>query len=86
VLLGLGQNCPKALQGIHVGKDGDPVLRMEVVCDLDIWIWSSTFGFPGMMNDQNILELSPLLNNVIARRYPPFNVSFKIGEQEFDSV
>jgi Plant transposon protein len=39
-----------------------------------------------MMNDLNILELSPLFNNVFARRYPPFNVSFKIGEQQFDSV
>jgi Plant transposon protein len=80
------KNCPKALQGIHVGKDGVPVLRMEVICDLNLWIWSSLFGFPGMMNDLNIFELSPLFNNVFARRYPPFNVSFKIGEQDFDSV
>jgi Plant transposon protein len=80
------KNCPKALQGIHVGKDGVPVLRMEVVCDLDLWIRGSSFGFPGMMNDLNILELSPLFNIVFSRRYPPFNVSFKIGEQEFESI
>lgn len=30
--------CPKALQGIMVGKDGVPTLRMEVICDLDLRI------------------------------------------------
>lgn len=40
------KHCTKALQGIHVGKDGEPMLRMDVICDLGIWTWSSTFGFP----------------------------------------
>eukprot|EP00173_Palmaria_palmata_P005399 Plantae.Rhodophyta-Palmaria_palmata.ctg9524.p1 GENE.Plantae.Rhodophyta-Palmaria_palmata.ctg9524~~Plantae.Rhodophyta-Palmaria_palmata.ctg9524.p1 ORF type:complete len:122 (+),score=14.97 Plantae.Rhodophyta-Palmaria_palmata.ctg9524:367-732(+) len=31
------KQCPKAFQGIMVGKDGKPVLRLECICDDDLW-------------------------------------------------
>lgn len=51
--------CPKALQGTHKGKEGKPVLRPETICNLDLFVWRFMFGFPGMLNDLNILDFSP---------------------------
>ena len=48
------KNCPKALQGIMVGKDGKPSVRMEVICSLELWIWYFQFGLPGALYDLNI--------------------------------
>lgn len=33
------KNCPKARQGVVIGKYGVPTLRMEVVWDLNLWVW-----------------------------------------------
>lgn len=32
------KNCSNALQGIMVCKDGNPNARMDVICDLNLWI------------------------------------------------
>ena len=32
------KNCPKAVQDVMVGKDGVPTLRIEVICDLNLWV------------------------------------------------
>lgn len=51
------KNCPKALQVIMVGKYGHANVRMEVICSLDLSIWSFQFGLLGAMNELNILEV-----------------------------
>jgi Plant transposon protein len=77
---------PRALQGIHIGKDGIPNLRLECVCDLDLYIWHLSFGYPGVMNDLNILNLSRLFSKVLAGTFPPVKALYTIGDQEFDWV
>ena len=44
---------------------------MEVVADLDLWIWSFHFGLPGGFNDLNVLEVSNHLEKVLAGEFPP---------------
>jgi Plant transposon protein len=80
------KNCPRALQGIHVGKDGKPHLRLECVCDLDLYIWHLSFGYPGMLNDINILNISPLFSKILAGTFPPVKASYSIGGNLFDWV
>ena len=45
------ENCPKALQGDMIGKDGKHTSRLEVICDLNLWIWGCQFGLLGVMNN-----------------------------------
>lgn len=78
------KNCPKALQGAMIGKDGKPCLRMEVVCDLDLWIWSFQFGLPGVLNDLNILEVSDLFSKVLCGSFPPVCPSYTVNGQAFN--
>ena len=79
------KNCPKALQGLMVGKDGVPTLRMEAICDLDLWVWHFQFGFPGRNNDLNILDLSEHFCNVLSGSFPPHKPRYVIDGEIFNS-
>ncbi|MEM1283722.1 MAG: transposase family protein [Chlamydiota bacterium] len=59
-------------------------MKMEVICDLDLYIWHFYFGLPGMLNDIDIMWLSPLMNSIKIGRFPPKNVKYTIDGQEFD--
>lgn len=61
------KNFPKALQGIIFAKDGHSDIRMEVICDLDLWTWSFQFGLQGSMNYLNTLEVSSHFARVLSR-------------------
>lgn len=61
------------------GKEKGNTIRMEVVCDADLWIWSLYAGLPGMLNDLNILQSSPLFAHMQAGQYSPNDVSILIG-------
>jgi Plant transposon protein len=73
------KNCPKALQGTRVGRSGKANLRMECVSDLDLHIWHLSFAFPGMLNDLNILQLSPLYSKVLAGTFSPIKQTYKVS-------
>lgn len=77
------KNCPKDLQGIMVGKDGKPVLPLEAVCDLDLWCWHMQFGFPGSMNDINILNASEHFSSVLSGAFPSDIPSYTVGGEKF---
>lgn len=78
------KNCPVALQGIMKGKDGEPTLRMEAICDLDLWVWSFQFGLPGAFNDLNILEVSNHFNRVLAGEFPQVEPSYTLSGEVFN--
>jgi Plant transposon protein len=77
------KNAPTALAGVLSGKEGKPCLRMEAVCDLDLWIWHFQFGLPGAYNDLNILEVSSHFNRVLAGAFPPVPPTYFIAGEEF---
>lgn len=79
------KNAPKALQGSLIGKDGAPCLRAEVICDMDLWIWSFQFGLPGVYNDLQILDNSDYFAEILSGAYPPVAPNFKIDGESFDS-
>lgn len=51
----------------YEGKEGNPVLQMEVIADLDLWIWPFHFGLPGGFYDLNVLEVSHHFEKVLSR-------------------
>ena len=72
-------NYPKALQGIMVGKESIPTIRMEVIADLDLHIWHLFFGLPGMLNDINILSVSPHFADIMTGKFPQYQPKFIIA-------
>ena len=65
------KNCPKAYAGQYVGKDrGLSTNALEAIVGPDGHIWFATFGFPGSLNDLNILDRSPLIGVITATVEP----------------
>jgi Plant transposon protein len=52
-----------AYQLVYVGKGGKASLVLEGVANHNLF-WQAAFGLPGMHNDTNILDQSPLCYTV----------------------
>lgn len=59
------KNCPVAHAGQYQGKEGKPSVVLEAIASYNLHIWHCFFGLPGSLNDINILDRSPLIDNVI---------------------
>lgn len=67
-------------------KEVVPQLQMEVACDLKLRTWHLFSGHPGMLNDLNILGVSPHFAKVSADMYPPQIPRYCINGEVFDSI
>lgn len=72
------KNCPTAYHGQFKGKEKKPTIILEAVADSDLWIWHAFFGMPGACNDINVVDSSPLFDEVMAGRFPP-QVSYVVN-------
>jgi Plant transposon protein len=77
------RSAPKSRQGSLIDNDGKPCLRMEVICDLCLWVWSFQFGFAGMFNDLNILAASEHFQRILAGQFPTLMPTYRIAADEF---
>jgi hypothetical protein len=59
------KNCPRGWSGQYSGKEGIPTIVMEVVAGYNLHIWHLMFGFPGSLNDINILQRSNFIENMV---------------------
>lgn len=84
------KNCPKAFQGSYSGKSKRPTIVLEAVCDYNLWFWHASFGYCGAMNDINILNLSPLLEQMLDGTFDRLEdeadevTPFQIGNEQFN--
>ncbi|XP_048607098.1 putative nuclease HARBI1 isoform X1 [Brassica napus] len=67
------KNCPSAWKGMYSRGTGKPTIVLETVADYDLWIWHAFFGTPGTMNDLNILDRSPVFDDIINGIAPKVN-------------
>ena len=51
------------------------LLVLEAACDYNLWFWHASFGYPGTLNDINVLNLSPLVDSFL-------DGSFEKAEEE----
>lgn len=59
------ENCPTAWHGQYQrGDHRHPTIMLEAVASQDLWIWHAFFGVAGSNNDINVLDQSPLFNQV----------------------
>lgn len=68
--------CPKGLAGIYQNRKQRRTIIMETVCDEDLYIWHLFVGAPGSFNDLNVLQQSPLYQDVTAGLWPPRKFTF----------
>jgi len=51
------------------------------VASQDLWIWHAFFGLPGTLNDINVLDRSPVFDDIIQGRAP--KVNFKVNNHYY---
>ncbi|XP_057447831.1 uncharacterized protein LOC130739527 [Lotus japonicus] len=70
------KNCPVAWKGQYTrGDHGKPTIMLEAVTSQDLWIWHAFFGIAGSNNDINVLNQSPVFNDVLSGNAPMVNFS-----------
>ncbi|KAD3337034.1 hypothetical protein E3N88_32554 [Mikania micrantha] len=76
------ENCPVAWREQFMrGDHGYPSIILEAVASQDLWIWHAYFGMPGANNDLNVLNSSPLLNDMENGVFP--QSSFFCNDNEY---
>jgi Plant transposon protein len=75
--------CLIQFAGQFKGKEKKPTMVFEAVADGECWIWHAVFGYPGSLNDLNILDMSSTMEQVFRGEFPQSftflvnNVAFK---------
>ncbi|XP_033138778.1 uncharacterized protein LOC117129314 [Brassica rapa] len=67
------KNCPASWKGMYSRGTGKPTIVLEAVASYDLWIWHAFFGAPDTMNDLNILDRSPVFDDIINGVAPQVN-------------
>uniref|UniRef100_A0A0D3CKR9 DDE Tnp4 domain-containing protein n=1 Tax=Brassica oleracea var. oleracea TaxID=109376 RepID=A0A0D3CKR9_BRAOL len=82
------KNCPTSWKGMYSRGTGKPTIVLEAVASYDFWIWHAFFGAPGTMNDLNILDLSPVFDDIINEIAPQatFIQSIRLPQGEKNSL
>ncbi|XP_023756508.1 uncharacterized protein LOC111905052 [Lactuca sativa] len=74
------KNCPTAWAGQYVGRSDKTTIILEVVASYDLWIWHTFFGTPSSFDDINVLQRSPLFDDVLAGQ--ALKVSYTVNDRE----
>ncbi|XP_024006841.1 uncharacterized protein LOC112083379 [Eutrema salsugineum] len=69
------KNCLTAWKGQYTRGSGKPTIVLEAVASHDLWIWHAFFGPPGTLNDINVLDRSPVFDDILHGRAPKVRYS-----------
>ena len=75
------KNCPTAWKRQYTRGSGKPTIGLEAVASHDLWIWHAFFGLPGNLNDINVLDRSPVFDDILQGRAP--KVKFKVNNHTY---
>uniref|UniRef100_A0A0D3BBA4 DDE Tnp4 domain-containing protein n=1 Tax=Brassica oleracea var. oleracea TaxID=109376 RepID=A0A0D3BBA4_BRAOL len=75
------KNCLTAWKGQYSRGSGKPTIVLEAVASYDLWIWYTFFGPPGTLNDINVLDRSPVFDDVINGQAP--QVTYSVNGREY---
>jgi len=68
------KNYPTAWEGQFTrGDKGTTTVILEAIASHDLWIWHAFFGCPGTLNDINVLDRSPVFDDVEQGNTPRVN-------------
>ncbi|XP_020887609.1 uncharacterized protein LOC110230057 [Arabidopsis lyrata subsp. lyrata] len=74
------KNCPTSWKGQYTRASGKPTIVLEAVASQDLWIWHAFFGPPCTLNDINILDRSPVFDDILKGRAPAVNYTVNGNE------
>ena len=67
---------------MYTGEDhGTPSLVLEAAASQDLWIWHALFGVAGSNNDINVLDQSPIFNDMLSGAFA--DVPFTVNGREY---
>ena len=75
------KNCPTAWKCQYSRGSGKPTNVLEAVASYDLWIWHAFFGPPGTLNDINVLDRSPVFDDIIKGQVP--QVTYSVNGREY---
>nr|VDD57739.1 unnamed protein product [Brassica oleracea] len=75
------KNYPTAWKGQYTCGSGKPTIVLEAVASQDLWIWHAFFGLSGTLNDINVLDRSPVFDDILEGRAP--KVKFKVNNHTY---
>ncbi|XP_033146133.1 putative nuclease HARBI1 [Brassica rapa] len=78
------KNCPTAWKGQYARGSGKPTIVLEAVTSHDLWIWHAFVGPPGTLNDINVLDRSPVFDDILEGRAP--RVKYVVNEHTYKLV
>ncbi|XP_013665085.2 putative nuclease HARBI1 [Brassica napus] len=76
------KNCPTAWKGMYSRGTDKPTIVLEAVASEDLWIWHAFFRAPGTCNDLNVLDQSPVFNDIIYSRAP--ELKYNVNGREYN--
>ena len=68
------KNFPTSWKRMYSLGTGKPTIVLEAVSSYDLWIWHAIFEAPGTMMDLNILDRSPIFDDIINGIAPQVNL------------
>ena len=75
------EKLPKAWKGQYTRGSEKPTIVLEAVASQDLWIWHAFFGLAGILNDINVLDRSPVFDDILQGRAP--KVKFKVNNHTY---
>ncbi|XP_023766293.1 protein ALP1-like [Lactuca sativa] len=76
------KNCPNAWRGQFTrGDHGVPTVILEAVVSNDLWFWHAFFGMARSNNDLNVLQASPIFNDILQGKAP--EMSYVVNRNEY---
>ncbi|XP_042059428.1 uncharacterized protein LOC121803921 [Salvia splendens] len=64
------KNCPTSWAGQYAKRSGSPTIILEAIASQDLWIWPAFIGTPGLRNDTNVFDQSPVFDDILEGRAP----------------
>ena len=68
-------------QGHYQGKEKKPTIVMEAVADYNLWLWYTSIGWAGSLNDINIWNSIPLHQLLLTNRFEKLDFEFTIDKK-----
>lgn len=75
------KNCPTTWKEQYSRGSGKPTIVLEMIFSYNFWIWHAFFGLPGTLNDINVLDRSPVFDDIIKGQAS--QVTFTVNGREY---
>ena len=80
--------CEKSLHGQYTGKEEKPTIVLEAIADYNLYFHHVSVGYPGSLNDINVLNISTLIHKLThtINESESESIPYTISDEEFTRV